>query len=150
TQQAASVYHAFTQIDGGGGSNALYGGGGTNLFVSGGATYNQIWGGVSKMLDFTGYTNNTVPYANAAAGVDVDLLNGHNAYVGNTAGQGWTGSGRFEDSIANVPDAIGSAYADVIQGDDGIDRLAGGVGADQLYAGSGGASQDTFVYTAYA
>jgi hypothetical protein len=147
TQAAALTYHATTTMDGGGGTNAMYGGGGLNNFVSGDTQFNQIWGGISQTAGFISYTNNTVSYATAAAGVFVDLLNGHDAYVDVNAGKGWDGNGRFEDSIANVPNVIGSAYADVIQCDNGTDRIAGGVGADSLYAGGG---QDTFVYTSSA
>jgi hypothetical protein len=147
TFEAASTYHAMVTLNGNGGTNALYGGGGINTFMSGNATYNQIWGGASQTAGYEGYTNNTLSYANAGAGVYVDLLNGHNAYVGTTAGQGWTGAGRFEDSISNVPNVVGTAYSDVIQAGNSNGRITGGVGADALYAGGG---QDFFVYSSSA
>jgi hypothetical protein len=140
---------ARTTLDGAGGINALYGDGAFTTFMAGdsGGGYNQIWGGASQMTGVGGYTNNALSFAGAAHGVYVDLLAGHDAYVSN--GTNWTGSGVFEDSIVNVPNVIGSAQGDLIQADNGIDRITGGGGADQLYAGSGAGSQDTFVYTAY-
>ena len=146
TQEAAVLYHGTTSIDGGGGTNAFYGGGAYNEFVSGKDIYNQLWGGLSQMAGVEGYANNIVSYKDAAAGVYVDLLNGHNAYIGSATGSGWTGSGRLEDSISNVPNVFGSAFVDVIQADNGVGGITGYTGADQLYAGSGPASQDTFIY----
>jgi Ca2+-binding RTX toxin-like protein len=149
--QAAADNAAKTTLDGGGGANALYGGGAYTTFIAGDTNggYNQIWGGASKMTGVAGYTNNTLSFATAPAGVYVDLVNGHNAYVGSTPGGAWGGSGTFEDSIANVSNVIGSAFGDLIQADKGVDRITGGHGADSLYAGTGASSQDTFVYTAY-
>jgi hypothetical protein len=150
--QAAADNRAQTTLDGGAGTNALYGGGGFNTFIVGNTNggYNQVWGGASAMTGVSGYTNNTLSFANAPAGVFVDLLNGHNAYVGSTVGGAWAGTGTYEDSIVNVPSVIGSAFGDVIQADNGTGRIQGGAGADALYAGSGASSQDTFVYAAYA
>jgi hypothetical protein len=147
--QTAADNAAHATLDGGGGINALYGGGAYNTFMAGdtGGGYNQIWGGASKMVGVAGDTNNMLSFANANHGVYVDLLNGHDAYV--SSGTNWTGTGTFEDSIVNVPNVIGSAQGDLIQCDNGVDRITGGGGDDQLYAGSGATSQDTFVYTAY-
>jgi hypothetical protein len=152
TTQTAANNAAHTTLDGSGGINALYGDGAFTTFMSGDANggYNQIWGGASQMAGVSGYTNNTLSFANAPAGVFVDLLNGHNAYVGSTAGGSWAGTGTYEDSIIHVPNVIGSAFGDVIQADSGTDSITGGGKADQLYAGSGAASQDTFVYNGYS
>ena len=95
-----------------------------------------------------GYTNNTLSFASSGSGVYVDVLNGHDAYVAAT-NSSWTGAGTYEDSIINVPNIIGSNFGDVIQADNGVDRITGGGKADQLYAGTSGASQDTFIYNAY-
>ena len=150
--QTAANNAAHATLYGSGGINALYGDGAYTMFMSGDANggYNQIWGGASQMTGVAGYTNNTLSFANAPAGVFVDLLNGHDAYVGSTAGGAWAGTGIYEDSIIHVPNVIGSAFGDVIQADSGIDSITGGGKADQLYAGSGAASQDTFVYTGYS
>jgi hypothetical protein len=145
--QAAADNHARTTLGGAGGINALYGGGGFNTFVAGDANggYNQIWAGASLMGGVAGYTNNTLDFSGGAHGVYVDLLNGHNAYV--ASGTDWTGTGTFEDAIINVPNVVGSSHGDLIQADNGTDRIAGAGGADALYSGGG---QDTFVYGAYA
>jgi hypothetical protein len=132
-------------LDGRGGTNALYGQAGFTTFVSGNATYNQIWGGF----------NDTVSYLDSAnAGVYVDLAVGHNAYVSTTAGSNWTGTGRYEDSIVDVPNVIGSAFGDVIQvgtaNDGQTHRVTGAGGADQLYSGAGSFAGNQFVYTGYS
>jgi Ca2+-binding RTX toxin-like protein len=148
TSQATADNLSWLTIDGGSGNNALYGSSGFNTFLAGGddSGFNQIWGAASKMDGVSGYANNTLSFANLAAGksVHVDLLNGHNAYV--NSGPQNDGSYTLAASIANVPNVIGSSGGDVIIADDGTDRITGGAGADQLYAGAG---PDTFVYAAY-
>ena len=101
------------------------------------------------MTGVAGYANNTLSFRNATAGVLVDLL-AHDAFVGSTAAHAWTGPGKLEDSIQNVPNVVGSKYGDVIHADNGVDRLTGGAGADQLVAGKGASSHDTFVYAGLA
>ena len=103
----------------------------------------------SQMAGVAGYTNNTVSFAQLAAGqsIYVDLQGGHNAYI--NSGPQNDGSYTLEDAIANVPNVIGSSGGDVIIADNGIDRITGGAGGDQLYAGSGAGSQDTFVYNGW-
>src|SRR5262249_33205584 len=145
TQEAvAGAVH--TWLSGGTGANALYGNGAYVTFYAGdsGGGYNQIWGMASQMAGVSGFANNLLSFTPAVHGVYVDLLNGHNAYVG--SGTHWTGTGTFEDSIVNVPNVEGSQFGDLIQADNGVDRILGWFGADQLYAGSGAGSQDTFVY----
>jgi hypothetical protein len=143
--QAAADNAAVTTLDGGTGRNALYGSGAFNTFLAGSGGINQIWGHASQMDAVTGYENNTLSFANDTNhGVYVDLLNGHNAYV--STDTNWAGSGTFEDWIVNVPNVIGSTRGDLIQCDNGKDRITGSVGADSLYAGTG---QDTFIYNAY-
>jgi hypothetical protein len=140
-------YAATVTLDGKGGSNAMYGGQGNNVFMSGDSTYNQIWGGAGSFGGSGGgYANNTVNYSQVAAGssVYVDLLNGHDAYIVNN------GAYTYEDSIQNVPNVVGTSGADIIQCDNGVDRIIGGGGADALYAGSGAQSQDNFIYNSYA
>ncbi len=148
----AADNRATTTLAGGTGTNALYGGGGFNVFVGGDTNggYNQIWGGASAMVGVSGFTNNTISFdaLNPSMSVYVDLLNGHNAYI--NSGPNLSGIYTYEDSIINVPNVIGSSSGDVIIADNGIDRIQGNAGADALYAGSGGSSQDTFVYSAYA
>jgi serralysin len=147
----AANNHARTMLDGGTGINALYGGGGYNTFVGGTTNggYNQIWGGASGMTGVLGYTNNTISFAGLAPSqsVYVDLLSGHNAYI--NSGPNNSGVYTYEDSIINVPNVIGSASGDIIIADNGVDWIQGGNGADQLIAGTGPSSQDTFVYAAF-
>jgi hypothetical protein len=152
TEESAFNYAAKTTLYGRGGTNALYGGTGTNVFLSGDATYNQIWGGKASFTGGTnGYENNTIDYSPVNAlgpnvSVYVDLLNGHNAYSVNA------GVFTYADSIVNVPNIIGTAHADVIQCDNGTDRITGGGGGDNLYVGTATSNRgtDTFVYTQYA
>lgn len=149
TSQQAADNRSHTFLNGGTGSNALYGGSGFTTFMSGDTAggVNQIWGGASLMAGVAGYANNTLSYADVAAGrsVYVDLLTGHNAYTND--GSQNDGAYTLDASIANVPNVIGSVGGDIIIADNGTDRLQGGGGADALYAGTG---PDTFVYTAYA
>jgi hypothetical protein len=158
--QAAADNAGDTTLDGGTGVNALYGGSAYTIFMAGDANggFNQVWGGASKMAGVSGYTNNTISFANdGGKGVYVDLGVGHCAYI--SASGGWTGTGVFEDAIAqlppssplspaqsSVPNVIGSSVADTIQCDSSTDRITGGGGADALYAGGG---RDTFAYTSY-
>jgi Ca2+-binding RTX toxin-like protein len=71
--------------------------------------------------------DDTVSYAAAAAGVTVDL--------GVTTRQDTGGGGR--DTLANIENVIGSAFADELTGDDGANSLEGGDGDDVL-RGEGG------------
>src|SRR5579863_10175577 len=148
--QTAANDAAQTTLDGGAGKNALYGDGAYTTFLSGDTDggYNQIWGELSQMAGVSGYANNTLSYADAATGIYVDLAT-NDAYVNSTGAQAWKGTGTFEDSIEHVPNVVGSAYGDLIQADNGVDRITGGGGADKLYAGTGASSQDTFVYNGY-
>jgi hypothetical protein len=162
--QAAADNASHTVLLPGRGNNALYGGSGFTTFrvvtdpedmpANPGdpviVPYNQIWGGWSKMPGVVGYTNNTVSFEDAVAGVYVDLVEGHNAYAVITPGLNWGSvQGYFENSIQNVPNVVGSSYGDVLIADDGIDRLTGGLKGDQLYSGQGPLSQTTFVYQSY-
>jgi serralysin len=152
--QTAANNAAKTTLDGGRGDNWLYGDGAFTAFRSGdnsAGTYNQIFGGASQMTGVSGYTNNTVSYANLSSAyksVDVNLLDG-DAYMCSIADANGAPAAdlTFEDYIQNVPNVIGSSGSDVIICDDGVDTITHGSGAgDVLYAGAG--SQDTFVYTA--
>lgn len=147
--QAAADSAVQAILSGGAGNNALYGGSAFNIFLAGDAAggVDQIWGGASSMAGVSGFTNNTLSFAEMAVGrsVYVDLLTGHNAYVNDGADN--DGAYTLEASIVDVPNVIGSSGGDVIIADNGADRLQGAGGADALYAGGGA---DTFVYTAYA
>ena len=151
---AAADAGAQTILDGGAGDNWLYGDGAYTTFDSGDAAggINHIVGRLSKMADVAGYSNNTVSYASLAGSAEsvyVDLLTG-NAYTCSDADANGAPNSdfTFEDYITNVPNVIGSSGHDVIICDDGVDQITSGSGGgDVMYAGAGGGSQDTFVYT---
>jgi hypothetical protein len=149
SSQAAATAAALAVLNGDAGSNALYGGSAFNTFVVGDTDggVDQVWGGASLMADVSGYSNNTLSFAEVAVGrsVYVDLLTGHNAYVNDGANN--DGAFTLEASIANVPNVVGSSGGDVIIADNGTDRIQGAGGADALYAGGG---VDTFAYAGYA
>jgi hypothetical protein len=152
TWQSADQYDATTILNGGSGTNALYGGHGHNVFLAGTSDggFNQIWGGLNGWGD---YSHNLLSFAQADAGVYVDLAGGHNAYIGDTEGEGWQGTGTLEDSIANVPNVTGSKFDDIIVAGQDCGVITGGEGADQLYTSSAfglTSGQDTFVYTQYS
>jgi hypothetical protein len=155
--QTAADNAAHTILDGGGGNNWLFGDGAYTTFDSGdntAGTYNQFFGEPSQMAGVSGYTNNTLSYATLGdqgegyKSVYVDLLDG-DAYM-STAATALSGPYTFEDYITDVPNVIGSpGGGDVIECDDGVDRITnGGAGGNVMIAGTGASSQDTFVYTA--
>jgi hypothetical protein len=158
--QTAADNAAQTTLDGAGGNNWLFGDGAYTTFDSGdnfAGTYNQFFGGASQMAGVSGYTNNTLSYATlddqgeGYESVYVDLLHG-DAYMCSIADANGAPAAdlTFEDYISNVPKLIGSSGGgDVIICDDGVDRITnGGAGGNDIYAGTGASSQDTFVYTA--
>jgi len=79
--------------------------------------------------------NDTVSYANAFAGVTIDLTH--------TAAQNTDGSG--SDRILNIENIIGSAFNDNLTGNNDHNRLDGGAGTDTL---TGGLGDDTYVVSA--
>jgi Ca2+-binding RTX toxin-like protein len=100
----------------------LNGNGLNNLLVAG-AGDNVLDGGVG--ID-------TVSYETASAGVTASLLL--------ATAQATVGSG--SDTLLNVENLSGSAFADVLTGKAGANTLDGGSGADTL---AGGAGNDTYV-----
>jgi Ca2+-binding RTX toxin-like protein len=74
----------------------------------------------------------TVSYETATAGVSVNLAL--------TTAQATGGSG--SDTLLNVENLLGSAFADVLGGKAGANTLDGGAGADTL---AGGAGNDTYI-----
>lgn len=129
------------RIDGAGGKDILYGGAGNDLIFSG-AGNDTINGGAGV---------DTLSYANATAGVTVNLFR-----VGaqNTVGAG-------TDTLRSIEMLVGSSFDDTLGGSSrsntlwggaGDDVLNGGGGRDQLYGGAGndrlngGADLDTAHY----
>jgi Ca2+-binding RTX toxin-like protein len=75
----------------------------------------------------------TVSYANALAGVTVNLAT---SSAQNTIGAGL-------DTLLNFENLTGSAFNDTLQGNSSANLLKGGAGADKL---TGGTGTDTFVF----
>ena len=101
---------------GGPGADALYGGIGDDV-LEGGADADTLRGGAGT---------DTASYEQSDAGVEVRL---HSGVV-----SGGDAEGDVLDGIENLS---GSAYADILEGDAGANRLDGGAGEDWLsYAGS--------------
>ncbi len=103
-------------IRGGSGNDRLDGDAGDDL-LSGGAGDDVLDGGAG--ID-------TVDYADADAGVTVNILKGQA-----TDGRGGT------DTLVRIENAIGSTYSDTMIGDAGANRFDGGDGHDYLIGGDG-------------
>lgn len=132
-------------IDGGDGYDVLDGGAGVNTIVGGGGkdtievsrhAFNVVMGGDD--ID-------TLSFAQAGAGVTIDLAAGLAKFKAGTKTVGSVAYGEIEN-------LTGSAYADTLIGDGKNNRLAGGLhndrldgrgGSDRLHGGSG---DDTFVF----
>ncbi len=76
----------------------------------------------------------TVSYANASAGVTVNLAN--------SAAQNTLGAGT--DTLLNFENLTGSGFNDVLIGNAGNNTLTGGAGVDRL---TGGTGADSFMFT---
>jgi Ca2+-binding RTX toxin-like protein len=139
-------------IDGGGGNDVLFGGPGDDS-LQGGAGDDILHGGAGNDTLDGGTGVDNAFYDDAASGVTVSL-----AVAGpqNTLGAG-------TDTLANIENLYGSAFADTLTGDGGAnsisgnggaDTIDGGGGADVLYGGAGadnltgGAGADIFLYMA--
>lgn len=102
-------------------------------FAIGNSLANQLMGNAGKNLLDGGDGSDTASYANAKAGVTVSLA---------VAGAQTTG-GAGIDTLVNIENLTGSAYADILAGDAKNNALAGGLGADTL-TGGGGADRFRF------
>jgi Ca2+-binding RTX toxin-like protein len=107
------------------GDDTLEGGGGSDV-LEGGLGDDILWG--SYYYD-AGATD-TASYAGASGGVTVSLLI---AGPQNTVSAG-------TDTLFEIDDLLGSAFDDVLTGDDNPNTLEGGDGDDELY-GEGGNDQ---------
>ncbi|MDQ3756453.1 MAG: fibronectin type III domain-containing protein [Actinomycetota bacterium] len=120
------------QNTGGAGTDTLTGfqnltGSGNNDVLRGNAGDNVLDGG-------TGTGNDTASYANAPSGVTVDL---------DIATAQTTGAG--DDTLTNIDNLTGSAFADELTGDENANVIDGGAGNDEL---TGGGATDTVSYAA--
>ena len=113
---------AANYLQGRDGNDDLRGGGGNDV-LEGGAGADRLDGGPGT--DWTSFQLSN-------AGVTVNLAQG--TFSGGHAGG---------DMAVNIENIIGSAYADVLSGDDGANSLEGGPGADRL---AGGAGEDSAAY----
>ncbi len=118
-------------ISGGAGGDSLHGYSGDDV-ISGGTGDDQIDGGSGT---------DTVTYAGADGGVTVNL----------ESGKATGADGR--DRISEIENITGTAYADDLTGDRGMNVIAAGAGDDVIRSHrgadtlSGGAGNDTFTYT---
>jgi len=120
-------------IDGGSG-NDIVDGGTDNDMLKGGAGDDLITGGTGDDMIDGGTNIDTISYAAAGAGVTASLAL--------TSGQN-VGGGLGLDTIVNVENILGSAFADTLTGSAVVNVLTGGAGKDML---AGGAGNDRFVY----
>jgi Ca2+-binding RTX toxin-like protein len=101
--------------------------------VFGNGLDNVIVSGAGDNTISAGAGNDTASYATAGSAVTVRLT---------VAGAQATG-GSGSDTLVNVENLIGSAFADTLTGNTGANVLTGGAGADSL---TGGTGADTFVF----
>ena len=106
------------------GANALAGGTGDDWLV-GGAGADQLHGGVFPTTPGD-YGIDTADYSASGAGITVDLVSG--------TGRGGDAEG---DTLVQIDNLIGSAFADRLTGDAGANALTGGAGDDVLRGGAG-------------
>ena len=129
---------------GGAGSDLMDGGGGNDV-VNGEAGDDILHGGEGEDTLDGGADTDTIWYDASDAGVTVDLRDGDGDGFHDAA----SGGHAEGDRIRNFENVVGSAYDDVLTGDDGANRLAGWDGDDRLSGGGGddelvgGAGRDT-------
>jgi Ca2+-binding RTX toxin-like protein len=144
TASSADILAGIENVYGTGLGDTIYGDSGDNLIAPGAG--NDIVDGRDGI--------DTIDYSAARAAVSINLATG----VANEQG---TGEVRFDptgtstgttiqaddyaastDQLANIENAVGSAFADTIVGNSGANRLEGGAGDDLL---DGGAGADTMI-----
>ncbi len=129
-QDTLSGEGADDRLFGGAGDDGLAGGDGNDM-LSGGEGSDRLNGGAGNdLLDGGSGNNDTADYADAGAGVTVDLR-----LVG---AQDTLAAGI--DTLQGVENATGSAFDDLLTGDGGSNILIGNAGQDRLFGG-GGADQ---------
>ncbi len=113
-------------LSGGAGDDMLFGGSGDDT----------LEGGVGADLLNGGPGSDTASYADSAQGVTINLATG--------AASGGEAEGDLFQSIENI---IGSAFGDILTGDDGDNVIAPGAGIDAV---DGGGGSDTVSYATSA
>ncbi len=106
-------------LSGGLGNDVLFGNGGPDVLLGGGGDDFLAGGPINDMLD-GGAGIDTVDFAAATGGISVDLSVTSLQFLGGGAGN---------DTLTNIENVRGSAFADTITGD-GNDVLAGAAGND--------------------
>jgi Ca2+-binding RTX toxin-like protein len=113
-------------IAGGTGKDYLYGQAGNDTLIAGtGTSYLDGGAGADKLIGLAGHVD-YASYADATAGVIVNLLN-PTLNAGDAAG----------DSYTNIHDVQGSPYADTLVADNSGDLVYGGAGDDRITGGTG-------------
>ncbi|EDL48226.1 M10 family metallopeptidase [Erythrobacter sp. SD-21] len=118
-----------------GSMDTLFGGFGNDILYAvigndslyGGAGFDMLHSGAGDDLLDGGNGNDTANYANAVAGVTVDLLD--------AAAQDTIGAG--VDTLASIEYLVGSAFADILTGSNDANQIYGGGAADTVYGGIG-------------
>ena len=112
------------QIFGESGNDTIYGGQGDDI-LNGGAGDDLMDGGLGNDVLNGGTGSNTASFNSAPAGVTVNL----------EGGQALGGAGT--DTLYNIQNVIGSAYADSLTGSAENNVLTGGAGSDELHGADG-------------
>ncbi len=115
-----SGFGAADQLDGGDGNDTLNGGTGDDT-LSGGDGNDTLIGGVGADAIDGGNGIDTASYNGSVGAVYIGLAPGFSA-AGEAQG----------DTLVNVENLIGSAFDDVLMGNDGVNVLTGGAGEDYL------------------
>ncbi|ETI59380.1 protease [Sphingobium sp. C100] len=113
-------------LTGNSGNNKLVGGGGSDTLL-GNDGDDILDGGAGDDILNGGNGIDTADYRTATSGVTVNLSVG--------AAQNTVGSGT--DTLVNLENIFGSAYADTLTGNSGSNRIVSGAGNDDLFGGAG-------------
>ena len=116
-----AIFNAYQYNATGGSGNDIFQGGNLADTVSGGAGNDTFIGGPGADSADGGAGNDTASYQTATAGLTVDLLTPANN-TGDAAG----------DSYVSIEGLRGSAFNDVLSGDNNNNMIEGGAGADTL------------------
>jgi Ca2+-binding RTX toxin-like protein len=112
-------------LTGGSGDDSLSGGGGNDSLFGGDGNDTLVGGTGSDVLD-GGSGIDTADYSGSGSAVTVSLATG--------TGSGGDAGG---DTLTGIENLTGSAFADVLTGNDGNNSLSGGGSNDSLFGGRG-------------
>jgi len=128
---SSDTFAGFEDLTGSAFDDTLTGDGGANR-IDGGAGDDTLDGAAGDDVLIGGSGTDTLTYADADAGVTVDLA----------AGTATDGAGNH-DTVSGLENLVGSAFDDRLSGDAGVNLISGGLGNDTL-AGNGGADRFLF------